>query len=268
MDITRIVVDSADRDLNTHPTPASYVVHLPYDIFNACSWKLVSAQMPPDPAYLVGAGAPQRVGVIFSAGQNAIATLPYGNYSSSTDLADALRDALNAAASSAADNQFQVTIDSRLDSFLIRSTTHFMIDALASKMYPATAQVLGLRTGTQYSAIYNDDGSGYPWLISAPFRRSFGAQYRTSAVLRLRLPSTELLVSASQTLNRAFAVLSPGTNDMRTTCPYVKHWVSPVSRVSRVHVEFVDVFGEPYDFQNQDHRLEFEVESAPFGPTV
>lgn len=265
MDITRIVVDSADRDRNTHPSPSSYVVHLPYDVFNVCSWKLVSAQMPKDPAYMIGAGAPQGVPVVFSAGQAATAIMPYGNYATSTDLANSLRDALNAASSSAsAANAFIASIDPHQDNLVIRSTATFTMDS--SKMHPATVQLLGLKAGMP--VIYSDDGSGYPWLLSAPYRTNFEAPYRTSAVLRLRLPSTELLVSASQTLNRAFAVLSPGTNDMETSFPYVKQWVAPVSRVSRVHVEFVDLFGEPYDFQNQDHRIEFVAESAPFAPSM
>jgi hypothetical protein len=74
--VTRIVVDSADRDRNIHPSPSSYVVHLPYDIFHVCSWKLVSAKMPPDPAYLIAAGAPQGVPVTLSAGQTTVAKLP------------------------------------------------------------------------------------------------------------------------------------------------------------------------------------------------
>jgi hypothetical protein len=238
------------------------VVHLPYDIFHVCSWKLVSAKMPPDPAYLIAAGAPQGVPVTLSAGQTTVAKLPHGNYATAADLADSLRDALNAASYSAsADNVFIVAIDPRLDSFIIRSTKPFA----TSKMHPATTQVLGLRPGSQ-NAVYDDDGSGYPWLLAAPYRKNFSAPYRTSAVLRLRLPSTELLVSASQTLNQAFSILSPGANDADT--PYEKQWVAPVSRVSRVHVEFVDVFGEPYDFQNQDHRLEFVAKSEHLLPRV
>jgi hypothetical protein len=268
MDVTRIVVDSTDRDRSTHPTPASYVVHLPYDIFNVCSVRLVSALMPTKPAYLVGAGEAQRVSVALSSGQRAVAELPYGDYASATDLAHVLRDALNAAAASAgADNVFVVSVSARLDRYEIRSTTAFSIDATA--MHPATVQMLGLRPGAAQAATYDPADPTTPFICAMPFRKCLDAPYRSSAVLRLQLPSAELLVSASQTLNRSFAILSPGASDRDATgFPYVKRWAAPVGRLSRFHVEFVDVFGGAYDFQNQDHRLEFLVESAPSRPMM
>lgn len=270
MDVTRIVVTSADRDLRTHPDPSTYVVHMPYDIFNVCSIKLVSAVLPKEAAYLVGFGSAQTVSVLLS-GQPApvAATLPAGNYGTGgADLALALKDALDAAAfASSASNEFSVAVDPHLDRFVIRSTMPFALDT--SKMHPATIQVLGLRPNAQQSALLDASGDpAYPWVLNAPFRRCFDAPQRTAAVLRLRLPSAELLVSASQTLNRAFAILKPGRNDM-DACPYEKRWAAPVSRLSRFHVEFVDAYsGNPYDFQNQDHRLEFVIESAPCMPAV
>lgn len=256
LEVTRIVVDSADRDRSTHPTPSSYVVHMPYDIFNVCSVRLVNAKMPTSPAYLVGQGAPQRVFVTLSSGQQATATLPYGDYANAADVAGALQTALNDAAGAAI---FSVSVDTRLDRYVISSTAAFSIDA--SRMHPATAQVLGLRPNKNEAAVY--DGANNAWVLAAPFRKCMDAPYRSSAVLRLNLPSAEVLVSASQTLNRAFAILAPGASDRDTAgLPYEKRWVAPVGRLSRFHVEFVDVFGEPYDFQNQEHRLEFAVEST------
>lgn len=268
LDYTRIVVDSADRDRVSHPTPSSYVVHLPYDIFNVCSVRLVSALMPSKQAYLVGAGDPQRVPVNLSGGETAVAMLPYGDYAESADVAAALQTSLlDAAASVSASNDFEVSVDERLDRYVIRSTHGFSIDG--SKMHPATVQMLGLRQGTVQVATYDASQAPWPWVCAAPFRKCMDAPYRSSAVMRLHLPSAELLVSASQTLNRSFAILTPGPSNKDTTgMPYEKRWVAPVSRLSRFNVEFVDVFGSPYDFQNQDHRLEFVIESAPFGPTV
>lgn len=263
MDVTRFVVNSADRDLQAHPTPASYVVHMPSDTFNVCSIKLVSAIMPKKLAYVVSAGEAQRVSLVQSTAQAATATLPPGDYTSASDVAAAMGVALNAASAS---NQFAVSVDTRLDRLVIRSTAQFSIDA--SRMHPATVQVLGLAAGRPQAAAFDDDGSGFPWVLNVPHCVCLDAQYRSSAVLRLRLPSTELLKSASQTLDRAFAILSPGPNNMDVSCAYKKQWTVPVSRLSRFHVEFVDLFGEPYDFQNQDHRLEFLVESMPCGPSV
>ena len=35
-----------------------------------------------------------------------------------------------------------------------------------------------------------------------------------------------------------------------------KRWTPPLGRVARIAVAFTDLDGTPYDFQNQDHRLE------------
>jgi hypothetical protein len=265
----RVVVSSSDRDVSVHPSASAYDADLPADLFNVHAITLVSARMPSQAPYLVPLGR-EHVGVRLASGTDVVARLPPGNYATAGLLAEALEAALVAAAGGA--QTFAAGAYASLDSLWIRSSAPFSIDV--ARVHPATAEVLGLGPSAVASShgagasaspprpplaarlSSSGDGTGNDWLLEAPFRASMDPLFRRCIVLRVLLPSAEALVSASQTVNRTFAILSHGDSYMYDH-PYEKRWSPPVSRVSRAQLEFVDLFGDAYDFQNQEHALEF-----------
>jgi hypothetical protein len=101
--------------------------------------------------------------------------------------------------------------------------------------------------------------STLPNVVIAPFRRDFKAE--RYVILKIT-PNSELLTSVSQPINRTFAIIPKGpsgdlnVNDTQTDA-YEKRWNPPIDRIGKMNISFTDAYGNPYDFQNQDHRLEF-----------
>ena len=99
-----------------------------------------------------------------------------------------------------------------------------------------------------------------PNVVIAPFRRDF----RSDRYVILKItPNAELLTSVSQPINRTFAIIPRGSagdlnvNNNTQADAYEKRWNPPIERIAKMNISFTDAYGNPYDFQNQDHRLEF-----------
>jgi hypothetical protein len=74
----------------------------------------------------------------------------------------------------------------------------------------------------------------------------------------MRMQGCDTLNSPSPAAHRAFAII-PRTNPsiaVDDMYPFKKSWTPPLARVSRMRVAFTDPDGMPYDFQNQDHRID------------
>ena len=73
--------------------------------------------------------------------------------------------------------------------------------------------------------------------------------------------------SVSEPIDRTFAVIPVAwdVNVQPSGETFVKRWAPPLGRVGRLVLEFTDAYGLPYDFQNQDHRIEltFELAGSP-----
>lgn len=117
------------------------------------------------------------------------------------------------------------------------------------------------------SGVIFDDGNNVPpppppppptHAVMAPYRRDF----RPDRYLCLRLcPNAEVLSSVSQAIDRTFAVIPRGPfTDLcinNTHDAFEKRWSPPLGRIGKLVMTFTDAYGQLYDFQNQDHRLEF-----------
>ena len=101
--------------------------------------------------------------------------------------------------------------------------------------------------------------------IIAPYRRDF----RSDRFVILNIsPNAELLTSISQPIDRTFAVIPRGTytdlNINNTRDAFEKKWSITLGRIGQIGVTFTDAYGQAYDFQNQDHRLEFLFECVGY----
>lgn len=288
----RIVVDSRTRNRGSYPTPAHYEVAFDEDIFNVRSVRLIVADVPFS-AYLVGAGVAGGVPLEFplapgsppSDWASVVAQLPQGDYASPEDMTSALASALQAAASTAAGlgaPTFAVAYLPRTDSFAVQCSAPFSLpfgaaaDAFAGvanggqrpRPAPSPARLLGFGPRQDYAssplsalpsgAVATGTFPGAAETVLAPFRRDF----RSDRYVVLKIsPNAEVVHSVSQAIDRTFAVLPRGpstdlnvnsVNDM-----FEKRWSPPLARVARMVLTFTDAYGLPYDFQNQDHRIEF-----------
>ena len=92
---TTVIIDSRDRDFAAHPTSSSFTIRLPEPLKNVSSAVLVAAEMPL--SYYVFSGSRNNTSLKVTAGSTTrTVTIPDGNYST-TAMARALKDALDAA---------------------------------------------------------------------------------------------------------------------------------------------------------------------------
>jgi hypothetical protein len=267
----RIVLDSRDRDRTAHPRPSKYEVDLEDDLRDVVSVRLVAADVPfssytlpsGDPASartltlqtpLVGGGDPTPV--VFRAGV----------YESGAAVAAELSFQLGTIAPPIL---YGVAWDAREDAIYV-----FVDGAFALTCDPAAAPRLARLLGmgptvptrplvvqgatdvaTAQSGVHNTAGLAYG--LRMPFR----VDVRGERYIALDLtPTAELLTSTNDPVNRTFAILPKSSSDTNIAWPegaaVEKSWSTPLARISRLGVEFLDYYGTEYDFQNQDHRIE------------
>jgi len=270
----RVVIDSRSRDQKVHPSPSSYEVDLPDDLHTVHSARLLYAQLPFS-SYDVPAGEAQNVTVVVqtapppAAPTAATGRLVPGDYGEGSLLAAALQAALNDIRIVVTDGSgdsnndvlqtFSVTHESIRDAFLIRSNAIFAFDTNQLASVSATARLLGfpsVSADAVYPAELDDDGSDYKYLLATPFRRCVDP--RPYIIMRVQVPGCDTLNSPSPAAHRAFAIIprenpSIAVDDM---FPFRKNWTPPLARVARIRMSFTDPDGQPYDFQNQDHRID------------
>ena len=123
--------------------------------------------------------------------------------------------------------------------------------------------MLGFGSHGDYAS--QQDASGWH-VLTAPYRCNLSPdRYIVMSVS----PNAELLTSTTQAIDRSFALLpiTPMMSVNNDDESYVKRWWPPLARVARVTLEYTDADGAPYDFHNQDHRVElvFEVKIHRLG---
>ena len=255
---TRVVIDSRSRNTTLYPTPSSYEVDLPEDLFMIRSMRLMYANVPFS-GYMIPSGDATNIRVLVSGGTVvASAQLSEGDYATGDALATELQATLDEACAASTSQTFSVAYDASRDSFEIRSTAEFVINDSTFTDRVATARVLGFTksstTATIYNAVFDDNGSGYPYIVSAPYRRETNPY--PYLVLRTIVPGAEAIYSPSAVVHRAFAVIPNGDRAIDVKAPFKATWSPPLSRVSRIKLEFYTPDGDLYDFQNHEHRLD------------
>ena len=265
MHTERVVIDSRDRDLALFPSPNRYDVRLHEDIFDVRSIKLLVADVP-FCTYTVNAN--NRFVPLRMAGGLRVAELPIGDYQP-TELADQLATSLTLAAG----DTFAVEYVPRTDNFVVTyspspspppsgptpppyfelafATWEGSLPTGRSSRGTA-ARLLGFSPAKDYVA--EADGT-----LRSPFRKDF---WTGSRYIVLNMQPAEVLMAFSSNLEKSFAVLQSREVELCEShdVPYEKVWNPPYTRLSRFSLTFTDYDGRPWDFQNQEHRLELLVE--------
>lgn len=254
---TRIlVVDSRDRDRALYPAPSKYVVELPDDVYDVVAVRLLAADVP-FASYVVNAHN-RTVPVSVAGAPTAAAAVEPGDYADPQDMCQALAAALAAATGAAFAVSYPATPGA--DSYAISAPQPFELRFAEAPRGASLARVLGFDDGATYAS---SPAAGGGHALRAPFRRD-GSRDR---YVVLDINGMDLLHSANNATHRTFAVLPGKFIDMNIDAgddgDYAKEYAPPLARMSRVAVQFSDYYGRPYDFQNQDHRLNLQVTYMP-----
>lgn len=241
---TRIVIDSKDRNQVQYPNPNDYTIVFDDDINDVVSAQLISADVP-FTTYLINDNFKDLY--ITISGTTTKVTLTTGNYTAAT-LASHIQERLNAVLSSS----FVVSYDSVKDNFRFRSTDAF--DLVFDGVTNSLNLLLGFKQ-TTYTSSISAEIDVYVNVIQSPYRKNFDY----NKYIYLVIDQFDLNKGNAKPINKSYAALTEQYTQLSINDkPKIIKYFSPtIPRLSKLSISFYDRWGNKYDFQNQDHRLEF-----------
>lgn len=245
---TRIVIDSKDRNKSLHPFANKYEVRLATEVTDVMSAKLVSADIPLS-MYMINDYF-NTLNIVY----NDIAykvVLDNGDYSN-TGLATMITTRINAVIGS---NAFSVSYNTTTDNYTFAANEEFALDFRAPKnsldalLGFAKQQYTSSATGT----------APFPNIIKSVYRKNFNF----NNYIIMYIDQFDNYQSPSNELDRCFAVIPSSYNQLSfSDHPDLRKTFSPpIPRMTRLIIRFFDRYGNPYDFQNIEHRFELQLQS-------
>ena len=278
---TRIMIDSRDRNTDLFPNPANYEVTMTQEIDDAVAATIIVADIP-HTSYLINPNNYELTVLVDT--DEVTASLPFGNYTPS-DLATEIQTALNNAVNAAnVAIIFQVEYHARLDKYVFTANREFSVsceggvepygDAQVRTISDASGnlvrQIVG-QTVTPYRKNSIGKMIGFPRKVvssdangrlEAPFRKNF----TDANMIVLHIEQMRLYQSDTTHVNKSILVLH-GTSTRElgvfsSNTEYRASFSPPIPRLSKIRLTFYNAWGELYDFQNYDHRIEMLIESS------
>ena len=234
--LTRIVIDSKDRNLVAFPTPALYDTVFEDVVEDVISVTLVNLVVPMS-MYLINKYFYQ----LFIKIQNISYTinLAYGDYSKPSDLAAEITRKLSSI------GNFECVYVENSDNFWIQLDQPFAVD------FSEQQGSLGLLLGFK-NKLYISDSTN---IVRSDFRKN----YEYNNFLVVKIDNFDVIKSANPVFAQSFAIIPKSSFDLNLSSPDIdvtKHFAPPLPRLMKISVNFKDRFGNNYDFQNMDHRFE------------
>jgi len=238
---TRVVIDSRDRDRSLYPTPSQYKIDLESDIQEVTSAELLVKEIPVWANFLINKNNSSLSWSIGLGSEPQQTTILYnGNCATPGDLVALLNES------------FQGT------GFLFNMVSRTNQITILNNLGPFT--------------FYFDDKSDLALILGFPPKTvaSDGDQLISTFSLNL-LPNKYVILtldpqfsvnkSKNPVLHNSTALISCNEWKNLTLPPVKKTFNPPINRLTRVDVKMTDYYGNLFDFQNQDHRLEILFES-------
>jgi hypothetical protein len=101
----------------------------------------------------------------------------------------------------------------------------------------------------------SSDGNNHDNVIQSPYRKNFDY----NKYIYLVIDQFDLNKGNAKPINKSYAALTKQYTQLSINDkPKIVKYFSPtIPRLSKLSISFYDRYGNKYDFQNQDHRLEF-----------
>jgi hypothetical protein len=236
---TRIVIDSRVRKSNLYPSQNDYYLEID-EIEDILSVQLVYIDIP-FVNYLINKYF-NTLNVIYN-GTLYDVVLPIGDYSDS-DFLTTMQASLD---STLGTGNVTITYNTHLDNYTFTSVNPFGFNFQNIKN--SLAMLLGFNDIKNYTATLATN-----YILNSEFKRNF--KYNNYIIFDI--DQFDLLKSSDPSLNKSYAVipLNYDTLNLADNPHYIKIFSPPLPRLLKLHLQFSDRFGNPYDFQNHDHRLE------------
>lgn len=245
---TRIAIDSKDRDKSLFPNANKYEIRLSNEIIDVISAKLINADIPLS-MYLINQYF-DTLYVQFGSTRYAV-KLDHGDYTEA-QLATALTDSINTTIGAAYVN---VSYNARKDNFTFASSQPFSL--VFDEGLGNLAVLLGFNKKTYAST--TGGSSPYTNVINGEFRKNFN--YNNYIIMYI--DHFDAYQSPSNDVDRCFAII-PAVYERLSISDkndLLKIFSPPVPRMTKLIISFFDRYGNPYDFNNIDHRFELLIKS-------
>lgn len=247
--LTRIIIDSSIRNKKLYPNPNDYEIAFEDDINDVISSQLIYIDIPM-PQYLINNNFNTLYFMINS--NKYEANIQIGDYTPS-ELAIAITNAMNDVMPST----FNITYNAKLDNFNFNATVAFTL--LFNNISNSLCYLLGFSSIKDYTSVLDINNPSYPNLISSAYRKNF--DYNNYVIMNI--DQFDLMKSIDRNLNKSFAIIPKNYTSINICDSFdiIKKFSPPIARMTKVRVKFYDKYGNPYDFQNMDHRFELLMNS-------
>ncbi len=263
----RLVVDSRERNMTLFPNPNKYEINLTDFVPNVSSIKMVSSTFPFS-SYLIN----KNNNIIYFEINGVLYTsnVDIGDYASGTELATAMQNAMNSAVGQ---DMFLVEYILRTDNFRFRSKNAFFLRFKGNAythpfnhntdyayLQSSIGAVIGFGIKDSESILNLSAGDAYVYSLQSQYRKNF----TLDNCLIVHIGMMNLNKSTAMSVDESFAIIS--RNNQGQSLLYDGHQIKklftpPIKKIAKISVEVLDYYGNLYDFQNQDHRMEFVLES-------
>lgn len=253
--ITRIVLDSRDRNRDIFPSPSQYELQLPDDIEEVTSIELVAADVPIKGGYNVSS----TYNTMYV--DNIMIQIPIGDYNGFS-LASEVEKALQAAFPT---SDFKATYKgstfaSAYDYVILNSYTEVAYDKItitANTQFTLQSGLLMKVLGFNHLQSYTSNSSN---ILFAPYKINL----MDNRYVVLNIDNVSLNNSINPILHKSLAMLNNNMmsyNFVNNTTKLIKYLNPPIARLTKIKVTFKDYYGNVFDFQNHDNRIELILES-------
>ena len=290
----RMVVSSADRNLQLHPTPSDYTILLDEPVRSVTSITLLNACIPLV-AYEVSESNNELTFRVGAEVTSTTVAIPVGDYPDPAHLAAALTAAMNT--DSAWD--FLVEYVPRLDAYTFSAAVPFTLlfdggrvaygpqeleefstitpegmvervgltgqQTVSYRKSSSAARILGFGPKDYPSSVAvgpNSQNLERPHALTSAFRRDV-SHSRTAVVC---VDNADINMSINNLVSRSFFVVGPKQADFEHSLPdrgIAKFFSAPLESLDKIRVRVFDMSGAPYNFNNHDHRIELQITYSP-----
>jgi hypothetical protein len=257
--LVRLVIDSRERNATLFPNPNSYEINLIDTISGVKGMTLLSADIPFGNSYIVNSGNNVLYVAYTQTSPDIYAiTIDTGDYTP-TELASELTTAINTATGT---TDFIVTYEAKKDIFKFRCTNSFGIifrgktirhSYLSSTDTASIDRGMGILLGFGISNYISTQQSAGVNLIYSEFKINFDP----SDCIVLNIDEFGVNLSTSDILNGSTAIITKSNIADLNKLSITKEFNPPLARLNKLKITLLDYYGNPYDFQNRNHRLEF-----------
>lgn len=254
-----VIVNSTDRNIDSYPTPSDYIAYLCEEIQDVTSCELKVALLPHNPYNITKANNSITV-------NGATVILAPGLYEGQS-LATRLTN--EARSEAGVDPTITITFDDITKHFVFTCDSAFSLSLGTSSIGTSNnkgslLKVLGFPTQSPSVTVPIPIVSTLNIVTGKhELESTYAADLTANNTIIMNIDTMYVKSSMNNVFNRAYGVIPQKMVDYTIGDVYSikKVFNPPVPRIDKLRIRFYDIYGNPYDFQNQDHVLEFAFES-------